>query len=365
MKSKLYNQSLLKIAGVWGIGGIFILFTWLFLLNQVKVHQNTIVEVFANNQWTETVKLAEQLENRNEDLSAAKSHTQASANQEVFIYTKDEMLSLLDKWQYGGGQNITRIKDSISNGVSGTDKVTRGNQREEEIVSWSFVRLEDKDYVVGKATLLTYVLTITGILEHATRLYMLGVILTLGILCFCLLFSLYLSKTVKKLNNFQEEVKNKNRQIDAFQKELEMMRQITKHARVYDLDTGVYNADFFNYLIQRLNMEDLLPVTIIRAEASVADSTGENQKHENIKENIPTKCMLKKAAAFLAEKINTSGIVACLENNEFGIVSFEPEEYAQERLDAMKDEIRFKLGEELSINFCIITREKVMERNSA
>jgi GGDEF domain-containing protein len=356
MKNKKYDHYLLRIIGLWGMGILFIAFTWLFLLYQVNYHQNSLVEVFSNNQYMETVKLSERIENKKEDIMDVKDNTSSSQNQSTFIYSKSEMFSLLDNWKYEGGQNIDEVKKLMNEGLSGVNKVTRNSEKGEEILSWSFFTIDKQEYVVTQTALVEYILTVTGTLEHSTKLYMLAALFTLGIICLCILFSLYIAQTTKKISSFEDEVKNKNKQIESFNTEVEVLKEVAEKRNTYDLATGVYNKDFFIHLMQTVNIQDLLPVTIIKISLMPLD---------NKDEDILDKDTLREVAQLFAEKIRTSGIVAYLGENEFSMVLFDYEESIEEFMCQIKDEVRLNITKDMNINMRITTKEEEIAKRTA
>ncbi len=349
MENKKNNHFLLRIVGIWGVGTVFVAFTWLFILQQIQHHQNTLVEVFANNQYIEIANLSEQIEDKKQDLSAVKNNGMDSPNQSTFLYSKEEMFSELEEWKYKGGQNIDEINKLMREGISGSRKVTRSSEKGEEILAWSFFTVDDKEYIVGASTLVAYILTITGTLEHFTRLYMLAALFTVGLMCLCMIFSLYISRTTKRISGFQKEMNYKNRQIEGFQTQLEAMKEIAKKANIADLTTGVYNRDFYNELIQTLGIEDFLPATIININLSMLDNPDENMVDKDI---------LREVAQFFAKTIKASGIIAYLGKNAFGMVLFETTDYAKELICQMKDEIRLNICEDINVNFYIEKQHK-------
>ncbi|WP_069999812.1 diguanylate cyclase [Cellulosilyticum sp. I15G10I2] len=383
MRNNKEEKYLFKIFSICSVVTLLIIVLGTLLVYQMNDHKNTLVEVFANEQQMEVTRLAEEAEQLLADAVAEDKNTFKIAetkvideiiktqvnshNQYIFFYDREGVLfekdasttqkyqdksinALFDKWRYEGGQDLEAAEQLMNQGISGTATVIKQSDKGKEVLAWTFLNAGEAQYIIGIATLETYMLTTLRIPQHFTRIYMLGTFIALGIVVLSILFSIYIFDAAKKANGFKNEIKNKNLQIEKFSTQINAMQQVTQTASIYDLASGVYNREFFDNLMTKLNIETFLPLTFIRISLTSSSDTDESVLSEEI---------LKDVAKLVGEKSRKSDIVARLNQNELVLVMLQADkELAQKFIDDVKEAFNLRDNREACIKLSMATQNQ-------
>ena len=226
------------------------------------------------------------------------------------IYNEITFSELLDEYRVKGGENIDKLSELIESQINGSISYTRSTNAEKEIISLSFFKVNNKQYLVGVSTTEQYFFSLTDIYRDRIYLYALVGLLCSVIFVILLYFLLEIQGKDNKITEYFNIIQMKNRQVEELSQRSSQLSSLNSADNlIYDQLTNVYSKQFFFALLDNISKSNISQVRVIlihlrdpRCDLSIND--------------------IKDAADILKKSIAENQIATRIEYSDFAIVLF-------------------------------------------
>lgn len=320
---------------------------WYAAVSEINNHEVNTINAFSKEQYDENINLADKvkivmegyMKDNKVDLKLAEQNVVKniikketnSNNKYIFFYDTEHVLfersnsntkkysgktlnEVFNLWEYNSGSNLDDVKNLINNKQDGTAEIVKDNKKGSEILSWSFIQVSNKNYIVGMSTAESYLLNDVSFDKHAVRFYAFTLIFTMMFSIVFIAFILYRYFSYKKVNALQNELQNRRIQVEEAASKLKEMEQSVKRASIYDALTKVYNRQFLHILLSKINFELFLPIAIIVINIEDIQCVNKTFGHNKGDE------ILIKTAELLKKYYGQKNIISRINDDEFVLV---------------------------------------------
>lgn len=336
-------------------------------VSEINNHRENTVNAFSKQQYSENSNLADKvkfamenyIKNNKVDSKLAEKDIIKnvikkeinSNNKYIFFYNTDHVIfeksdsntkkynnktltQVFNLWEYNGGNDLSDFEKIINTKQDGTAEIIKDSKNGKEILSWCFFKVSNKTYILGMSTAESYFLNDISFDKHVVRFYTFILILAMMFMVAFIAFVLYIFSSNKKISELKEELQNGRIQLEETSSKLKDTEQSLKTASMYDAVTKVYNRQFLQILLSKINSELFLPMAIIAINIEgiqdVNKTFGYNKGDET----------LIKTAELLKGYCGQKNIISRISDDEFVLVLVSTDEsYAHKILDELKDKI--------------------------
>lgn len=317
-------------------------------LNSITIEQELLVDEMAKHLQSDLTAAGNSInaqENaingvmENAEVSNSRFWLFGSENEIIFfqddrtteIYKEKTFSELFDEYQVKGGENIDKLSDIMESQKDGSVSYTRSKNAEEEIISLSFFKVNNKQYLVGVSTTEQYFFSLTDIYRDRIYLYALVGLLSSVIFIMLFYFLLEIQRKDNKISEYFNTLQMKNRQVEELSQRNSQYNSInSSNNLIYDQLTNVYSKQFFFAVLNNISKSRIQQVSVIlihlrdlRCDLSIND--------------------IKQAADILKNLLSEKQVITRIEYSDFAIVLFKTDlEKAYEVAACLEQELLSK-----------------------
>lgn len=368
MKIKKRERTVFEIFIIAILAFALIATLWYAAVCEINNHKDNTINAFSKQQFSENSNLAGKvkivmesyMKNDNLDLKSAeedviknviKKETNSN-NKYIFFYDTNHVLfeksnsntkkysgktlgGVFNLWEYSGGNNLDDFKKIIDSKQDGTTEIIKDNKIGNEIISWCFFKVSNKTYILGMSTSQYYLLNDISFDKHVVKFYAFTLIFTAMFVITFIAFILHIFFSHKKVRALNNELQNRRIQIEESTSKLNEMDQSLKRASMYDAVTKVYNRQFLNILLSKINSEMFLPIAVI-----VINIKGIQDINKALGHSKGTEILIA-VAELLKKNYGEKNIVSRIDDDEFAVVLINMDEKSvYTTLDELKNKIQ-------------------------
>lgn len=283
---------------------------WAFAFYEMNFYRENIIETFSseqyeqNNQLTERIQtllkyymidkklLPEQAENLviknviEKQTNSDDNYTFLYGDYNVLfeknsrttkLYGKKTFYELFDFWKYDGGYDLENFQRLLKYKLSGSTEVVKSSKSNKEILSWKFIRVNDRRYIIGISSSEDFVLKKFQFEKHALYIYMNFAVFTIFTFVIVIILCLNMFLKPQKLNKLKDDLAIKNVEIQKLTSKIHINEEMLKKGFMCDELTGFYNERFFFKIIHRIDVDIFLPIFIEKIHVDLVDIKINNQ----------------------------------------------------------------------------------------
>lgn len=184
-------------------------------------------------------------------------------NELTRMYISKSIRDLYGAYSYYGGSHLLEVLEKIEHRKSGIDYFVKNYDAGADVVSWHVFEIYGDNYTVGVATNSFYILELYKYNKIKNFVGVCAVVYSFFMVVFTIIMCISIFRNKIAYDVFRQENEHRNRVIKKMGGEIDILEEKFKALVTNDLLTQLYNMKFIDTLLDKVDADMILPVTIL------------------------------------------------------------------------------------------------------